>query len=139
MSTTTTTEEPRYESYYRENAFDNKREILTGAKAVNTFNEIPMVDISRISSEDSNERKAAAEEIAHVCKRVGFMYIKGHGIQQELVDRVFAMSAEFHHQPKEIKQECWTHNPQSKELRGWNEHFVDTPEGPVRELILAKY
>jgi isopenicillin N synthase-like dioxygenase len=132
MSTTTTvtSETQLYELYYRENTFDNKRRILTGAEAIDTFSKIPLVDISRIFSSSLEERKAVAEEIANVCKKVGFMYIKGHGISQDLVDRVFKMSAAFHAQPKEIKQECWTHHNQ--ELRGWNEHFAQTPEGSVR-------
>ncbi|KAF2636800.1 Clavaminate synthase-like protein [Massarina eburnea CBS 473.64] len=131
MSATTTmaVEEPRYEFYYRENTWDNKRQVLTGSRCIDTFSEIPLVDISRIFSPKLEERKAVAQAITNVCQRVGFMYISNHGISQELVDKVFAMSAAFHAQLKEIKQECYTHN--NKELRGWNEHSVNTPRGPV--------
>ena len=130
MSTTTTiTEPPKYEHYYRENTWDNKREILRGSKAIDTFSSIPLVDISRIFSDSVEDRRAVAQEISSVCQKVGFLYIKGHGIDQALIDRVFELSAAFHKQPREIKQTCYTHN--NAELRGWNEHFVNTPEGPV--------
>ncbi|KAF2705569.1 Clavaminate synthase-like protein [Pleomassaria siparia CBS 279.74] len=128
-TTTVTAKSESYEYYYHENTWDNKRRVLVGADALDTFSAIPLVDVGRIFSENIEERKAVAEEIANVCKKVGFMYIRNHGISQELIDRVYNLSRRFHAQPKEIKQECYAHNNQ--ELRGWNEHFVQTPQGPV--------
>ncbi|KAI1342477.1 hypothetical protein F5Y15DRAFT_305384 [Xylariaceae sp. FL0016] len=130
MSTTTAieVEPPRYELYYRDNTWDNKREVLDGDKAVDTFNEIPLVDLSRIFSKDPEERKAVAQEIAGVCKRVGFMYIKNHGVSQDLIGEVFDLVRRFHDQPLEKKMEVYVYkNP---ELRGYNEHYTNTPEGP---------
>lgn len=49
ISETASVEEPKYEYFYRDNHWNNKREILTGDKAVATFNEIPVVDIAGIS------------------------------------------------------------------------------------------
>lgn len=60
------------------------------------------------------------------------MYVKGHHNEQDLGDRVFKLSAEFHKKPKEIKQECYTHNLSSKELKCWNELFMAISDGPVR-------
>lgn len=130
MSTTvTTTEAPRYEYYYRDNHNDNQREVLTGSRAVETFTEIPVVDVSRIFSESLEERKAVAKEIAEVCKTIGFMYIKGHGIVQELVDDVFALSKQYHAQADDVKMKEYIYD--NKELRGFDHHFVNTPAGPI--------
>lgn len=132
MSTTVTTtiaEPPRYEYYFRESSLDNKREILTGDRTVETFNEIPLVDVSRIFSDDLKERQAIAKEIADVCKRVGFMYIKNHGVSQDLIDTVFDLSRKYHAQSSEIKKEQYVYN--NKQLRGYDEHYDETPEGPV--------
>ena len=120
---------PRYEYYYRDNHNDNKREVLLDDRAVDTFNEIPLVDISRIYSDNLADRMAVAKEMARVCKTVGFMYIKGHGISQDLIDDVFELSRRYHAQPSEIKMKEYVYN--NKELRGYNEHYVNTPEGPV--------
>lgn len=132
MSTTVTTvaaEEPRYEYFYRDSNKENKREILTGNRAVETFSEIPVVDVSRIFSEDFNVRLAVANEIADICKKVGFMYIKGHGIPQTLIDEVYDFSRRYHAQPSEVKMKQYVYNAEG--YRGFNEHYVKTPEGPV--------
>ncbi|KAJ9142929.1 Oxoglutarate/iron-dependent oxygenase [Pleurostoma richardsiae] len=131
MSTTTTvvTEAPRYEYYYRDNHRENKREVLLGDRAVETFNEIPVVDVSRIFSENIEDRQAVANEIAEVCKKVGFMYIKGHGVSQELMNEVFDLSRRYHAQPSEVKMQEYVYKNQ--ELRGFDQHFAKTPDGPV--------
>ncbi|KAH8646173.1 hypothetical protein BX600DRAFT_519020 [Xylariales sp. PMI_506] len=130
MSTTTmTVEAPRYEYYYRDNTLDNKREVLLGDRAVETFNEIPVVDIGRIYSEDLADRQAVANEISDICKKVGFMYIKNHGISQELIDEIFRISREYHAQPSEVKMKDYVYK--NKMLRGFDQHFSETPQGTV--------
>lgn len=130
MSTTTVvTEEPRYEYYYRDNSWDNKREILVGDKAVETFNEIPLVDVGRIFSEDVNDRCQVAQEIAQVCKTVGFMYITNHGIAQDLIDDIFETSRKYHAQSLEVKKREYIYN--DEKLRGYDVHYTNTPNGPV--------
>jgi hypothetical protein len=78
MSTTTMleapeAEEPKYEYFFRDNHFNNRREILTGDKAVNTFDEIPVVDIAGIFSDLFEERLRVAQDVAVICKGVGFV------------------------------------------------------------------
>lgn len=136
MSATTTTTNtvaldatPQYEYYYRDNHVDNKREVVRGERAVETFSEIPLVDLSGIFSENIVDRKATAQEISEVCKRVGFMYIKNHGIDQALIDEVFALSREYHAQPSEVKMKEYVYKNEA--LRGYDEHFSSTPDGLV--------
>ncbi|KAH8892334.1 Clavaminate synthase-like protein [Thozetella sp. PMI_491] len=128
-STTTVTEPPQYEFYFRDNRADNKREILRGDRAVETFNEIPIVDIGRIFSESIDDRRAVAKEIREICRSVGFMYIKDHGISQDLIDEVFELSRAYHAQPSEVKMKEYVYN--HEKLRGFDQHFTNTPQGPM--------
>ena len=44
-----------------------------------------------------------ARELCRITETIGFFYLKGHGIQQDLVDRVFAQSRRFHSLPAAVK------------------------------------
>ncbi len=65
--------------------------------------EIPTLDIAAYLSGQPGGREAAAAKLREVSKTVGFFYLKGHGIPQELIDRVFAQSRRFHALPIETK------------------------------------
>ncbi|KIW21629.1 hypothetical protein PV08_02209 [Exophiala spinifera] len=130
MSTTATIvapPEPKYEYYFRDGTNDSKREILTGDKAVPTFEEVPVVDIGNIFTDNFAKRLQIAKEVAEVCKTVGFMYIKNHGVSQDLIDQVFEMSRKYHAQPLEVKKEQDVY--QSPTLRGYEIHYTKTPAG----------
>ncbi|KAK5025322.1 hypothetical protein LTS07_008173 [Exophiala sideris] len=130
MSTTSTVVAPpesQYEYYFRDGTLDNKREILTGDRSVETFEEIPVIDVGKIFSENLEERRQKAEEVANVCKTVGFMYIKNHGISQDLIDKVFELSRKYHDQPFEVKMKEDVYK--SPTLRGYEVHYTKTSEG----------
>ena len=134
MSTTSTLVAPpeaQYEYYFRDGTNENKREILTGDKAVETFEEIPVIDVGKIYSENLEERRQKAEEVANVCKTVGFMYIKNHGISQDLIDEVFELSRKYHDQPLEVKMKEDVYK--SETLRGYEVHYTKTSEGEKGE------
>lgn len=134
MSTTMVQEpsaEPKYEYYFKDNHWNNKRAILTGEQAVRTFDEIPVVDLAGIFSDDFAERSRVAKEIAGICKQVGFMYIKNHGVPQELIDEMFKVSAEYHHLPLEERMADYVY--ESETLRGYDIHYTKTPEGIKRK------
>jgi isopenicillin N synthase-like dioxygenase len=65
--------------------------------------EIPVLDISRYLSGQPGGREAAAAQLRHISKTVGFFYLKGHGIPVELIDAMFEQSRRFHALPAEIK------------------------------------
>src|SRR5271170_5133678 len=50
-------------------------------------------------------RQAAgvAEEIAEVCGRIGFMYVKNHRVAAADIDAIFRTAADFHNLPLETK------------------------------------
>ncbi len=65
--------------------------------------EIPILDISPALAGAPGGLEAVARELRHITETVGFFYLKGHGIPQDLVDRVFAQSRRFHALPAEEK------------------------------------
>jgi len=134
-----TVEEPKYEYFFQDNSWNNKREILTGARAVKTFNEIPQVDVRRIFSENFEDRAAVAREVSEICKNVGFMYIKNHGVSQDLVDDVFELSKKYYARPLKDKMKQYVY--ESPSLRGYDVHYIEAPTGPEirKESFLYSY
>ena len=65
--------------------------------------EIPTLDIAPYLAGQPGGREAAAAKLREVSRTVGFFYLKGHGIPQELIDRVFEQSRRFHALPIETK------------------------------------
>ncbi|RFU32486.1 hypothetical protein B7463_g3851, partial [Scytalidium lignicola] len=128
---TTKAEEPKYEYFFKDNHWNNKREILTGDKVVKTFDEIPVVDITDIFSDSFDERLRVAQEIAVICKEVGFMYVKNHGVPQDLVDEMFEVSRQYHALPFEDKMADYVFK--SETLRGYDIHYTNTPNGIVQK------
>ncbi len=66
--------------------------------------QIPILDISPHLKGEPGGREAVAAQLREISKTIGFFYLKGHGIPQELLDRVFAESRRFHSLPLEVKE-----------------------------------
>src|SRR5271168_1602211 len=56
---------------------------------------IPVVDVAPLFSNGACGREAAAREIAVACRRNGFFYAVGHGIDAGLIARLDAASRDF--------------------------------------------
>jgi isopenicillin N synthase-like dioxygenase len=69
------------------------------------FTDVPVVDLSAAWSGDAGKRRALAAEIAEACGRVGFMYVRNHGIAAADIDAIFKTAADFHTLPLETKME----------------------------------
>jgi isopenicillin N synthase-like dioxygenase len=65
--------------------------------------EIPIVDVSGALAGDAAALQACAEQLRHAYEDVGFWFLIGHSVPQDLIDRVFAEVARFHAQPPEDK------------------------------------
>jgi isopenicillin N synthase-like dioxygenase len=65
--------------------------------------EIPTLDIAAYLEGRPGGREATAAKLREISMTVGFFYLKGHGIPQDLIDRVFAQSRRFHGLPIETK------------------------------------
>jgi isopenicillin N synthase-like dioxygenase len=69
------------------------------------FTDVPVIDLEPVWSGDAGARRAVAEQIAEVCGRVGFMYIKNHRISPRDIDAIFKTAADFHNLPLDAKME----------------------------------
>ena len=66
--------------------------------------EIPVVDFSPFLRGDLSGKARVAAQIAEACSRIGFFYLRGHGVDQALIDAAFAQSAAFYSRPVDEKQ-----------------------------------
>src|SRR5215469_4381248 len=62
------------------------------------FTVIPVLDMSR-------DRQTVATELIEGCARVGFVYLKNHGIPNAAIDAIFQAAKDFHDLPDEAKME----------------------------------
>ena len=65
--------------------------------------EIPTLDISPHLTGQAGGREKAAAHLDEISRTVGFFYLKGHGIPQEVINRTFQESRRFHTLPEEQK------------------------------------
>lgn len=70
--------------------------------------EIPIIDIGGIFTDDLETRKAVAKKVREACHRIGFFYIVNHGIEQDLIDNTFAEAKRFFDLPMDKKLEVCT-------------------------------
>ena len=122
----TVVEPPRYELFYHDQGWD-KREIRADGDSLGNFDSIPVVDLTDLFSPDFPRRLALAREVAEICRKVGFLYVKNHGVNQDLIDGVFAASQKYHAQPLETKMRESVYK--SKHLRGYDVHYTNAPGG----------
>ena len=79
------------------------------------FTDVPLVDLAPAWSGDAAARRALADEIAEVCGRVGFMYVKNHRIADADIEAIFKTAADFHSLPLETKMEsAMARNPDAQ-------------------------
>jgi isopenicillin N synthase-like dioxygenase len=79
--------------------------------------QIPVIDFEPFRTGGPTERKRAALELAAAFRNVGFAYLGGHGVPQELIDRTFAEAGEFFALPREKKAEVAVEKSNCD--RGW--------------------
>ena len=65
--------------------------------------QIPVIDFAPFFAGAPGARDRLAAEVGHACEHVGFFYAQGHGVPEELVERAFAASRQFHALPLEEK------------------------------------
>ncbi|MFT5393544.1 MAG: isopenicillin N synthase-like dioxygenase [Gammaproteobacteria bacterium] len=65
--------------------------------------EIPIIDFGPFFGGDEAALAGLADEVRDACERVGFFYLAGHGIDEDLIDCTFAASKRFHALPLEQK------------------------------------
>jgi isopenicillin N synthase-like dioxygenase len=82
-----------------------------------TRGSLPVIDISRLSSQSIADRKAVAAQLREACLDKGFFYIQHHGVPETLVEYVFKEAAAFFALPAERKAQV--DKSKSKANRGY--------------------
>jgi isopenicillin N synthase-like dioxygenase len=65
---------------------------------------IPVIDMAPLGGEDRNAIAATARALLDAAERIGFFYVRNHGVPLPLVERVYAASQRFFALPPEVKQ-----------------------------------
>jgi len=85
--------------------------------------DIPVVDLSGIGSPAG--RDAIAEALVRAASDIGFFYVSGHGVSQNLCDKAMAASRRFFEMPAPVKQAIAVDRHQ----RGWMAQGLANLEG----------
>ena len=72
---------------------------------------VPVVDLSAYFSGSEADKKRVAAEIDAACRSIGFLIVSGHGVPQDLIDRVDRTSRAFFDLPVAEKEQCHPDNP----------------------------
>jgi isopenicillin N synthase-like dioxygenase len=78
------------------------------SNTTSTLERIPIIDVSRIYSDDIADRKAVAEEVREASKNIGFFYMVNHGIDPHYAEDAFEQAERFFALPEEKKMEVFT-------------------------------
>jgi isopenicillin N synthase-like dioxygenase len=80
-----------------------------------SVDEIPIIDVGPLVRMDPSGEKDVVRQMVEAYREYGFLYIKNHGIPQDLIDRAFAAQERFFDLPVEEKQKI----PIDRNQRGW--------------------
>ena len=86
------------------------------------FHEIPIIDLADAYSKDLTKRQGLAEKIYEACVRVGFFYVKNHGVDESIMKNVFSAARDFFELPLEQKMEIDLNK--SAHFRGYTKLMV---------------
>jgi len=67
------------------------------------FYEIPVIDFKNAYSEDLEARNCLAAHIYDACVRVGFFYVRNHGVDDSVMKNIFNAARDFFALPLEEK------------------------------------
>ena len=60
---------------------------------------IPLLDVAPYLAGEPGARERLGAELRWAFEKVGFYYLRGHGIPQSLIDATFTQAARFHALP----------------------------------------
>lgn len=79
---------------------------------------VPIIDISPLVHA-TDQRQSVADAIGQACRSYGFFYIIGHGVSEELQNRLEAQSKVFFAQELEVKNQI----PMAQAGKAWRGYF----------------
>lgn len=87
------------------------RPLLTDKARHASFDEIPIISLTAPEPE-------LIDSIRDACTRIGFFYVRDHGVSQPTIDQAFEYAKRFFAQKTEEKEKI--HIRESKTMRGWD-------------------
>jgi isopenicillin N synthase-like dioxygenase len=66
--------------------------------------EIPIIDVGDLASDDRTKIDAVGAQMREAAERIGFFYVRNHGVAPDLVERVYAASRAFFAQSEAVKR-----------------------------------
>jgi len=66
-------------------------------------NEIPILELGDFLAGEPGALEAVAKELQFAAENIGFFYVRGHGVPQDLIDATFEASRRFHALPEADK------------------------------------
>jgi isopenicillin N synthase-like dioxygenase len=64
---------------------------------------IPVIDMTLLSGSDVEALASVGRELQEAAARIGFFYVRNHGVARPLLERVYALSRQFFLLPTEVK------------------------------------
>ncbi|KAK5634410.1 hypothetical protein RRF57_010124 [Xylaria bambusicola] len=80
---------------------------------------IPVVDLRLWSDGSPADRKCVASELTEACRRVGFVYVRNHGVSDDLLAEAFTWAKKLFDLPREMKMLA-PHPPGTSVHRGYS-------------------
>lgn len=79
----------------------------TSHQETGAFQSIPLVNVSGLFSDNLDERKKVAEEMGKAAREVGFLYVTGHGIPKQKIEKLREAAKQFFAQPLDTKMQYY--------------------------------
>jgi isopenicillin N synthase-like dioxygenase len=68
--------------------------------------ELPIIDVSGLTSAELSERRSVAAKLGNACRETGFFYVANHGIPVAARETIFSAARAFFSLPLAAKEEC---------------------------------
>lgn len=86
------------------------------------FEDIPILDLAPFL--DGSDTQGVAKKMGEICENIGFMYVKNHGVPQDLVEKMYRMSKAFFDLPIASKKQIDI-SLSGETLRGYIEPYAE--------------
>lgn len=106
------------------------------SKARTNFNEVPLVDVSGLYSDDPERKAASVAALDKAAREVGFIYVTGHGIPTETIEGLKIAAKTLFELPMETKMNY--HIGKSTNHRGYvpqGEEYYAGSGGDLKEAF----
>jgi isopenicillin N synthase-like dioxygenase len=82
---------------------DDSAPARAGEVRLSAIGELPVLDLGPFLADEPGALEKLSAEVRDACERIGFFFIRNHGIAEDLIARQFEQSKRFHDQPMAAK------------------------------------